>query len=240
MKLKYQLSEKLSKFEAFLVLKQNYEKSDQARDIVEKYNVEKKLEDLHKDIQKDIEALEKELKAQGKKDNVYDLDQKKKICQLLKEKAEILEKKYKGEDYEEELNNHNQNIEQLEDFLKKSKIEENSELRELYQEEKDKIEQWKGRVKKQDEKLEEVRWAIIQIKEGAIQAGKAIEDIGKRTQKTDDHMTDTIKKTQTQNERVKELVNKMRSSDKICVDITLILILFGLICVLYSIIKHKY
>ena len=240
MKLKYQLSEKLSKFEAFLVLKQNYEKSDEARDIIEKYNVEKKLEDLHKDIQKDIEALEKELKAQGNKDNVYDLDQKKKICQLLKEKAEILEKKYKGEDYEEELNNHNQNIEQLEDFLKKSKIEENSELRKLYQEEKDKIEQWKGRVKKQDEKLEEVRWAIIQIKEGAIQAGKAIEDIGKRTKKTDDHMTRTVEKTKTQNERVKELVNKMRSSDKICVDITLILILFGLICVLYSIIKHKY
>ena len=80
MKLKYQLSEKLSKFEAFLVLKQNYEKSDQARDIVEKYNVEKKLEDLHKDIQKDIEALEKELKAQGKKDNVYDLDQKKRYA----------------------------------------------------------------------------------------------------------------------------------------------------------------
>ena len=80
MKLKYQLSEKLSKFEAFLVLKQNYEKCDQARDIVEKYNVEKKLEDLHKDIQKDIEALEKELKAQGKKDNVYDLDQKKRYA----------------------------------------------------------------------------------------------------------------------------------------------------------------
>ena len=240
MKLKYQLSEKLSKFEAFLVLKQNYEKSDQARDIVEKYNVEKKLEDLHKDIQKDIEALEKELKAQGNKDNVYDLDQKKKICQLLKEKAEILEKKYKGEDYEEELLNYKQNIEQLDDFLKKNKIEENSELRELFLEEKYKIEEWKGRVKKQDEKLVEISWAIKQIKEGAIQAGKAIEDIGKRTKKTGDHMTDTIKKTQTQNERVKELVNKIRSSDKICVDITLILILFGLICVLYSIIKHKY
>ena len=240
MKLKYQLSEKLSNFEAFLVLKQNYEKSDQARDIVEKYNVEKKLEDLHKDIQKDIEALGKELKAQGKKDNVYDLDQKKKICQLLKEKAEILEKKYKGEDYEEELNNHNQNIEQLEDFLKKSKVEENSELRELFQEEIDKIEEWKRRVKKQDEKLEEISWAIKQIKEGAIQAGKAIENIGKKTKNTDDRMTRTVEKTKTQNERVKELVNKMRSSDKICVDITLILILFGLICVLYSIIKHKY
>ena len=240
MKLKYQLSEKLSKFEAFLVLKQNYEKSDQARDIVEKYNVEKKLEDLHKDIQKDIGALEKELKAQGKKDNVYDLDQKEKICQLLKEKAEILEKKYKGEDYEEELNNHNQNIEQLEDFLKKSKAEENSKLRELFQEEKNKIEEWKRRVKKQDEKLVEISWAIKQIKEGAIQAGKAIEDIGKKTKNTDVHMTRTVEKTKTQNERVKELVNKMRSSDKICVDITLILILFGLICVLYSIIKHKY
>ena len=239
-RLKYQLSEKLSKFEAFLALKKEYEKSDEAKDIIAKKKVEIKLEDLYKDIQKDKEALEKELKAQGKKDNVYDLDQKKKICQLLKEKIEILEKKYKGEDYEEELNNNKKNIEQLDDFLKKSKVKENSELRELYKEEKDKIDEWKGIVKKQDEKLEEIRKGVIQLKEGALKAGDAIIDIGKRGKILDGHMTGTGNNIQTQNERVKELLNKIRSSNKICVYITLILILFGLISVLYSIIKHKY
>lgn len=239
-RLKYQLSEKLSKFEAFLALKKQYEERGENKDIMEKYKVEEKLKDLYKEIQKDKDALETELKAQGKKDNVYDLDQKKKICQLLKEKIGILEKKYKGEDYEEELNNYDQNIIQLDDFLKKSKVEENSELRELFEEEKNKIDEWKGRVKKQDEKLEEIRWALRQIKGEAEKAGDAIKDIGRRVKKTDKIMTDTTKKLKTQNERVKELVNKIRSSDKICVDITLILILFGLICVLYSIIKHKY
>ena len=121
-RLKYQLSEKLSKFEAFLALKKQYEERGKAKDIYEKKKVEEKLEDLYKEIQKDKDALETELKAQGKKDNVYDLDQKKKICQLLKEKIGILEKKYKGEDYEEELNNYDQNIIQLDDFLKKSKV----------------------------------------------------------------------------------------------------------------------
>ena len=239
-RLKYQLSEKLSKFEAFLALKKKYEESDEAKDIMAKKIVETKLEDLYTDIQKDKEALEKELKAQGKKDNVYDLDQKKKIFQLLKEKIEILEKKYKGEDYEEELNNNKKNIEQLDNFLKKSKVKENSDLRELYKEEKDKIDEWKGIVKKQDEELEEIRKGVIQIKEEALKAGDAIKDIGKRGKILDGHMIGTGNNIQTQNERVKELLNKIRSSNKICVYITLILILFGLISVLYSIIKHKY
>ena len=77
MKLKYLFCEKLSKFEAFLVLKQKNEESNEARDVIEKNKVETKLEDLHKDIQNNIEALEKELKAQENRDNVYDLDQKK-------------------------------------------------------------------------------------------------------------------------------------------------------------------
>ena len=77
-------------------------------------------------------------------------------------------------------------------------------------------------------------------KREAEKAGDANKDIGKRTKKTDDHMTDKIITINTQNKILKELINKIRSSDKICVDITLILILLVLICVLYSIIKHKY
>ena len=53
-----------------------------------------------------------------------------------------------------QLDNYQQNIVQLDDFLKRSDFNQNSELRELYEEEKNKIDEWKGRVKKQDEKLE--------------------------------------------------------------------------------------
>ena len=62
----------------------------------------------------------------------------------------------------------------------------------------------------------------------------------KKIKGTDDKIIKTTVKVQTQNERVKDLLYKIRSSDKICCDIVLVLILIGLICVLYSIIKHKY
>ena len=241
MRLKYQLSEKLSKFEALLASKDNYEKKGEGKDLIEKDKIEKKLEELDKEIKSDIKDLEKELKAQGnKKDKYHDLDQKKKILKLLKEKAKIIEKKYKKEDFDDELNNYEQNIMQLDDFLKSNNIEEQTELRELFKEEKDKIDEWRGRIKIQDEKLEEIGKGIREIKVQAEIAGDAIKDIGKRVNNAGKHMDGTIEKTKTQNERVRDLVNKIRSSDKICVDITLILILFGLICVLYSIIKHKY
>ena len=71
-------------------------------------------------------------------------------------------------------------------------------------------------------------------------AGKGIEDIGKKVKQTEKKIDKTHKKMKTQNERVIELINKIRSPEKLCCDIILILILLGLICVLYSIIKHKY
>ena len=148
-KLKYQLSEKLSKFEAFLALKDNYEKRGEGKDIMEKNKIEKKLEELDKEIKSDILDLEKEFKAQkNKKDKYHDLDQKKKILELLNEKVNIIEKKYKKEDFDEELNNYEENIMQLDNFLKENKIEEKSELRKLFKEEQDKIDEWKGKKRK--------------------------------------------------------------------------------------------
>ena len=96
------------------------------------------------------------------------------------------------------------------------------------------------RKKGQDDKLEDIRKGIIAIKIGAKKAGEGLEEIDKKVKRNGDHIIKTGKKLQTQNERVKDFINKIRSSDKICCDIVLILILIGLVCVLYSIIKHKY
>ena len=54
------------------------------------------------------------------------------------------------------------------------------------------------------------------------------------------HTEKMQKSVVTQNQRLKDLLSKMRSADKICCDILLILILLGLIFTLYSIIKHKF
>ena len=74
----------------------------------------------------------------------------------------------------------------------------------------------------------------------AEKAGDAIKGMKGKIKGTDGGITTTTVKVQTQNERVKDLLNKIRTSDKICCDIVLILIVIGLICVLYSVIKHKY
>lgn len=239
-RVKFQLGEKMSKFETFLFQKEKYEKSKKNKDAVEKLRVEEKLEKLNKEIKEDIIELEKELKAQKNKKQYYDIEQKEQIFELFKEKIKILEQKYSGEDVDGELNENKEEIEKLEDFLKRSKFNENSEQRELYEEEKNKMGEWNERVKGQDKKLEDIRIGVRIIKGEAEKAGEAIKDTGKKVKKLDKHMVQTTEKLKTQNERLKDLVNKIRSSDKICVDLILIMILFGLVCVLYSIIKHKY
>ena len=96
------------------------------------------------------------------------------------------------------------------------------------------------RKKGQDDKLKDIGKGIQAIKIEAEKAGERLKEIGKKVKQNEDHIDKTGKKLQTQNERVKDFINKIRSSDKICCDIVLILILIGLVCVLYSIIKHKY
>ena len=88
--------------------------------------------------------------------------------------------------------------------------------------------------------MEKISKGIKQLKYEGEMAREGINEIGKRTKQSGKKIDDTQQKILSQNERVKELINKLRSSDKICCDIVLILILLGLICVLYSIIKHKY
>ena len=81
-RLKFQVSEKLSKFEAFLNQREIYEKSDNKRDVLEKKKVEEKLEVLNKEIKNDINDLEKELKAQRNKKKFYDIEEKEQILKL--------------------------------------------------------------------------------------------------------------------------------------------------------------
>ena len=86
-----------------------------------------------------------------KSNKFYDIEQKEKMINLLKEKINILEKKYKGEDVDEsEVKNNESMIQSLDDFLKKSKINENPEQRELFEEERNKIEEYDRRRKEQD------------------------------------------------------------------------------------------
>ena len=199
-----------------------------------------------KKIDSDLKNIEQELKAQKKKkDKIHDIDTKEEILEKLKEKVTIIKSKYKGEEFsEEELIGNKSALEQLENLLEERKNNSSNEgeddRRDLTEEEKNKIKEWKLEVEEQNKILDEIREGVANIKDEAIKAGEGIQNVGKKVKKLHPKVDKTTKKIKTQNERLKELVTEIRSSDKICCDIILILIILGLVCVLYSVIKHKF
>ena len=195
-------------------------------------------------MEKEIIDLEKELKSQKKKPKKYpDIETKDKIFNLLKEKINILKKTFDGDELDEdEIIDNRTALEKFEDILQKQKYSNDSTQdreRGLFKEEEDKIKEWEDKKEKQNEGLNALGEGIKNLKHEVKNAGQGIKDIGKIEKKTGKNIDKTKVRIKTQNERLSELVNKIRASDKICCDIILILILLGLICVLYSIIKHK-
>ena len=91
----------------------------------------------------------------------------------------------------------------------------------------------------QDKDLDEIKDGVKVLKNEVKLAGEGIKDVHNRVEKTTKHTVKIQKKIETQNMKLKKLLNKIRSSDKICVDLVLFFILIGLIMVLYSIIKRK-
>ena len=241
--MKLQLNDKISKCEELLEKKEDLDEEKGAKKILELKTVEKEIENLLQEMEQELIELKKELKAQKRNSKKYnDLQTKEKITDLLEKKIKILKSKYEGEEIDEdEIKDNRTALEQLDDILKKNKnFEDSTQEREPYEEEINKINEWDERKKKQDEKLEEIGIGVRELKYEAEMAGKGINEVGEGVKKTGINIDKTHEKVKTQNERLSELVNKIRSSDKICCDIVLILILLGLICVLYSIIIHKY
>ena len=223
--------------------KEDLNEAKKGKKVLELKNVEKQIENLLVEMKQELIDLEKELMAQKKKPSKYkDLEAKEKIMDLLKKKVDILKSKYNGEEIdEEEVKDNRTALEKFEDILKKKRnFEDSTQDRELTEDQINKMNEWNRRNKGQDEKLDEIAEGIKILKHEGEMAGIGIKEVGERTKKTGKDMDKTHERVKTQNERISELVNKIRSSDKICCDIVLILILLGLVCVLYSIIKHKY
>ena len=207
MKLKFQLSEKISKFEHLLLQKDTFNENPSGKELVEKYKIDKKLVEINKELQSDIVYLERELKAQKKKKNKFsDLDKKEKTLNLLKEKIKILEKKYKEEAKDKtEIKNNDNNIQSLDDFLKENKDKNNSKERELYKEEKYKIEEYERKKNEQDELLNEIHVGLIDLKQDAINAGRQIKEMNKKIEEGKRRIDENNNKIKTQIDRIKDL-----------------------------------
>ena len=210
--------------------------------IVERKKIEQKIESLFEEIRLDIKEMEKELKHQkNNRTKFSDIDTKNEILDLLKKKADILKSKYEDSEYnEDEYSQNEEKIQTLEQFLNTNNSSGNNEGRALYEEEEKKMEEWNYRMKNQDEQLDDIHKGVRQLKYEAGLAGQGIKNIDSKVQNVTKHVDKTQKSVNTQNSRLKELIFKFRSADKYCCDIILILILIGLVCTLYSIIKHKF
>ena len=162
------------------------------------------------------------------------------MFKLMKERNELLRNKLNGVSIEEKKYEGNKNIiEAFDDLMEKYNKAENVEQREIYEEEQNKINEWNEKIEQQNEGLNEIEILIRKIKKEAENACKKIKNIGAYVEETTIKVDDTNINTITKTKRIKDLINKIRKSDKICCDIILILILIGLIMVLYRIIKKK-
>ena len=241
-RLKFITNEKMKKCESLLEERNKLKDSTQGKKIMERKKIENKIDSLLGDIKEDLKEMEKELKHQRKNPEKFtDVETKSKILDLLKKKLNILKSKYDDDEYSEgDLSQNENQIKTLEQFLNDKGGDSYVVGRDIYEEENNKIDEWKNRVKDQDMQLDEIHKGVGQLKYEAGLAGKGINDFGIKVNKVNKHVDKTHQSVNTQNARLKELINKFRSADKYCCDIILILIFIGLVCTLYSIIKHKF
>ena len=243
-RLRFELNEKLKEVETLFNQRDKILTSTVPKEIFERKTLEKKLEDALDEIEKNLKKLNIELKAQKNKTGKYgDFTQKEKMTQLLEEKYKLFRSKLDGMDIDErQIEENKSSIEQLEDLIAKEEGRGPQQERELYEEEKAKMQEWKDEVDRQNRDLEEIGEVVKQIKDEAKLAyKKAIKELDEITVKKLTKRTDQVtKRVNTQNKKLKELIGKLRTGDKLCLDIILILVGLGLVAVLYNLIKARF
>ena len=237
---KFEISQKMQEIENNLNERDKLMSSENPKDIIKRKKHENNASIALDEIEKKLNDLKIELKAQEKKPNKYkNVENKKEILKLLNQRYKLLKNKLDGvPEVEEEIEDNRTNLEKLDDILNKKN--QNYQERELYDEEKDKIEEWKKEEEEQNKDLEEIHDGVKTLKKEVKLAGEGIKKVHEKVKKTTKKTEKIQTKIETQNRKLKELLNKIRTTDKICVDIILFIILLGLICVLYSIIKRRF
>ena len=239
-KLRYQINQKLSEVETFLAKKEEY-KGNEGRDVYEKRKISDKIDDGLSDIESNLNKLNTTLRSQKSKPKKYgDVSGKEQVKALMEEKFTFLKNRHEGLPVDEKkVEDNRTNLEKLNQILIERAEQEYND-REPNEHEIEAMEKWKKEIGSQDVQLQEIGLGVKELKGRAKNIGKKIDETGKQIKKTSENAKKTEKKLETTNAKLKDLLNKIRSGDKICVDIILILICLGLIAVLYNIIKNKF
>ena len=241
-RLRFEINDKLKEVETLFIQRDKIMTSTIPKEIFERKTIENKLEELLDEIDTKLKKLEIELKAQKNKVGKYgDFTKKEEMVKLMEDKFGLFRSKLDGMEIDDKVIEENKsNIEQLEDIIAKQEGKAPQQERELYDEEKAKMEEWKEEVKRQDEDLEDIHNVVKQIKEEARMASENIERTNKNVKKLTKSTEQVTKRVNTQNKKLKDLIGKLRSGDKLCMDIILILVALGLVAVLYNLIKSRF
>jgi len=112
--------------------------------------------------------------------------------------------------------------------------------REIYEEEKQKIDDWNMKIAEQDKGINVLRGDIKELGVKAKIIGEKEDEIGQKVKETSKKANKTGQKLDETRGKLHELLEKYKSADRFCVDIILVCICLGLLAVLYNIIKSKY
>lgn len=241
------INRKLNDVETFLTKMDEY-KTMEGKDVMERTKLKQKVDDCLKEIDDKLNKLDTVLASQKKKVKKFgDITHKFEAKKLMDERFTLLRNKSEGVLVnEEEVRDNRTHIEKL-DAILVARAERDEFLqqqgipldRELYPEEKEAMDRWKNKIADQDRELEDVGKNVKVLKGHVKNINNKIDSTGRQIKAVNKEADNTQKNLETTNKKLKDLLVKLRSGDKICIDIILICICLGLIAVLYNVIKTK-
>jgi len=195
-----------------------------------------KIEENLRSVGDDLKELEVIFKKESKKD-----PNKEKSKNLLQQTYELLVARSSGQYVDhEEIKSNMDKLKILDEILMEKQREEPATNRELYQEEKDKMNEWRDKVHVQDKRLDHIGLGIKELAVKSRKIGDQTDQMGRVINDVQNDATKVQQHLETTNAKLKKLLNNLRSGDKICIDIILILICLGLVAVLYNLIQTKF
>ena len=240
-RLRFQINDELKAVETLLNERDKILTSTVPKEIFQRKKIESNLETKLDTVEEMLKNLNIELKANKNKTGKYgDFTQKENYVGILEKKYQLFRSKLDGMEIDQQqIQETKDKMEQLEEIIANEEGRTAQEERELYEEEKAKMQEWKDEVARQDEDLEEIHDIVKQIKDENKLASENIAKTHKKVKQVTKNTVQTTKHVNQQNKKLKDLIKKLRSGDKICLDIILILIGLGLIAALYYIIKSR-
>lgn len=234
-RLRVEINRNIGEVEALLNSKESLTTNDK---IQEKYIIDGKIEEKMEVLNKQLKELDLEIQSKQKKSaNKEESQNKQMLLENFNKRYLMIKNRHEGvivDDYEMK-----ENVAQIEQLEMQIMKQTGGPQRELYKEEKDKMEEWDKRIEKQDEGLRQIHLGVKELKVDAREIGREINNVGKAVDNTKKHADVTTQKLETTNKKLKDMLEKLRGSDKICLDIVLICICLGLAAVLYNLIKNK-